>query len=270
MPTYAILGATGSTGQALLRHLLSSSSSEIQVNAYARSSKKLEKLYPDIVRKPNVKVFEGNLDNVSLLASCLAGVTTAFVVLGANVSYPGMRIVQEAAHSVVAALCHLRSQDRFTSPRILFLTSAGINEHMHDRSSAVFVWLLHKALSYSYEDLSLAQSYLKLHKSWLKVVFIQPGALSNDVASGYSLSTERGTQGFLSYADLAAGMVEIAGRKDEKSLDDGEFDWREVMIVPTSDKVKFNMEAPRNLVRGLVAHFVPSAYWGLKRVGLVV
>ncbi|KAL8825262.1 MAG: hypothetical protein Q9191_004521, partial [Dirinaria sp. TL-2023a] len=250
MPNYAILGATGATGQALLKHLTSSSSSsDTRINAYARSRARLEKMSPKLVSDPNIQIFEGSLDNISLLASCLSGVSTAFVVIGANVSYPGTRIVQEAVHSVVAALCHLRSQDPFTSlPRILLLSSIGINPRAHENGPAFFNWLLHSALSYSYEDLELAQSYLQLHKSWLKAVFIQPGALSNDVAKGHRLCSDGNTQGFISYADVAAGMVEIAERSEAtKGVEGGEFDWEPVVIAPTSDKVDFNWDAPRNL-----------------------
>ena len=273
MPSYAILGATGATGQALLRHLTSSSyAPDTRINAYARSRVRLEKMFPGLVTKSNIQIFEGSLTNIPLLASCLSGVSTAFVVIGTNVSYPGTRIVQEAAHSVVAALCHLRSQDPSTSiPRILILTSAGINPRADEDMPAVFHWLLHKALSYSYEDLQLAQSYLQLHKSWLQVVFVQPGGLSNDVARGHRLSTEGTTRGFISYADVASGMIEIAGRSEAaEGMKGGEFDWKAVVIVPTSDHVKFNWDAPRNLVRGLVAHFVPLVYRGLRRVGVVL
>lgn len=273
MPSYAILGATGSTGQALLRHLTSSSSSsDTRINAYARSRAKLEKMSPGLITKSNIQIFEGSLDNIPLLASCLSGVSTAFVVIGTNVSYPGTRIVQDAAHSVVAALCHLRSQDSSSSiPRILILTSAGINPRAHESGGAVFHWLLHKALSYSYEDLKLAQSYLQLHRSWLRAVFVQPGGLSNDVAKGYRLCTEGNVRGFISYADVAAGMVDIAERSEAaKGAEGGEFDWEAVVVVPTSDNVTFNWDAPRNLVRGLVAHFVPLLYRGLRRVGVVV
>lgn len=270
MPSYAILGSTGSTGQEILKRLASSPSSDTTINAYARSKAKLEKLSPEALGKSNVKVFEGGLNNVPLLASCLSGTEAAFVVLGANVSSPGMRIAQEAAHSVVAALCHLRSKDPACSlPRLLFLSSAGVNPRLRGDTSKIFSWVLRTGLSYVYEDLELAQAYLELHRSWLSVIFVQPGGLSEDIARGHKLSTEH-TEGFISYPDLAAGMIGIAESCSASGQGKGEFDWKGVAVAPASTEVKFNWDAPKNLIRGLVAHFVPWAYWGLRRAGVVI
>ena len=261
MPTYAILGATGATGQCLLNLLLQSSNNK--VHAYVRSRSKLEKLSPKLAAHEDVQIFEGALTNIPLIADCLSNTTAVFVVLGTNVSYPGMRIVQDGAHSLVAALCHIRAHDLgATLPKILFLTSAGVNPHLNRQTPAFMLRVLHTALSYSYDDLEHAEAFLRLHKSWLNVTFIQPGGLAEDVQKGHRLSTES-THGFISYPDLAAGMIEVA------ETPGGLYDWKGVAVVPTAKDVKFNWDAPRNMARGLLAHYLPWAYWAFHSMGLV-
>ena len=98
------------------------------------------------------------------------------------------------------------------------------------------------------------------------MTFIQPGGLSNDVQRGHKVSleaTQKDMQGFISYMDVAAGMVEVAETEGDQ------YNWKGVRVVPTSGDVKFNWGAPMIFVRGLVAHFVPSAYLALKSVGLL-
>lgn len=264
MPTYAILGATGSTGQSLLNLLLQSPDGKNKVHAYVRSRSKLEKLSPEAATNSNVEIFSGALTDIPLLAQCIAGTDTVFVALGSNVSQPGMRIAQEAAHSVVAALCHIRAQDSGAQlPRLLFLSSSSVNPTMSRKKPAFFMKLLHTALSYAYEDLEQAEAFLMLHKDWLNVTFIQPGGLTDDVQKGHTLSTET-THGFISYPDLAAGMIEVAEAKREM------YDWKGVAVVPTAKNVKFNWDAPKNMVRGLLAHFLPPLYWACHSIGLVL
>ncbi|KAL9003937.1 MAG: hypothetical protein Q9180_009875, partial [Flavoplaca navasiana] len=126
MPTYAIIGATGSTGQQILAQLLRSPDNKVKV--YCRSRAKLEKLSPKLAAHPNVDVYPGALNDVQLIADCVADSKAIFLVIGANVSYPGMRMVQDGAHSVVAALSTIRAEDpNAKMPRILLLSSATMN-----------------------------------------------------------------------------------------------------------------------------------------------
>ena len=262
MPTYAIFGATGSTGQCLLKQFLQSPKNTI--HAYVRSKSKLEKLSPQAVAQDNVHVFSGALTDIPLLADCIAGTDAVFVVLGNNVSFPGVRVVQEGAHSVVAALSHIRAQDSNAKlPKLLFLTSAGINPYLNRQAPAFLMKVLHAALTYSYEDLEHTEAFLKLQKSWLDVTFIQPGALVDDVQKGHRLSTEN-THGLISYPDLAAGMIEVAKTEGEQ------YSWKGVAVVPTAKDVKFDWDTPKNLVRGLFSAYFPSTYRLSRSIGLVL
>lgn len=262
MPTYAILGATGSTGQSLLNLLLESPKNNI--HAYARSRAKLEKLSPKLALHENVQIFEGALNNVSLIADCLRGTNAVFVVIGNNVSHPGMRMVEDGAHSVVAALSHIRNADPNAQlPKILILTSSSINPILNRKKPAFLMKILRTGLSYAYDDLEHAEAFLRLQKSWLNVTFIQPPGLTKDVQKGHKLSTEE-THGFISYPDLAAGMIEVAEKEGE------EYNWKGVAVVPTGKGIKFAWDAPRNLTRGMFSHFLPTVYRGCRSIGLVL
>src|SRR4051794_23820266 len=62
MPSYAVLGATGNTGRALIEILLRSPDN--QVNAFCRSKTKLAHLLPDVVTNPRLHVFEGTIHDI--------------------------------------------------------------------------------------------------------------------------------------------------------------------------------------------------------------
>ncbi|KAI4250906.1 MAG: hypothetical protein LQ352_005182 [Teloschistes flavicans] len=155
MPTYAILGATGTTGQCLLDLLLQSPNN--RVHAYVRSRARLEKLSPKLAAHGDVTIFPGALTDIPLIADCIANTSAIFLALGAKGSQPGMRIVQDGAHAVVAALCHIRAQDPNANlPKIILLSAAGVNPIMSRQMPVIVRKLLHTGLSYVYEDLERA------------------------------------------------------------------------------------------------------------------
>ncbi|KAL8785856.1 MAG: hypothetical protein Q9195_008480 [Heterodermia aff. obscurata] len=258
MPTYAVLGATGSTGQALLHLLLQSPKNT--VHAYARSKAKLLKLSPQYTGNDNLQIFEGALTDVSVIANCISNVTAVLCVLGANESAPGLHVAQDAAQSIVAACCHLKAQDPSVSlPKLLFLASATINPHLCRELPAPVHWLLKASFYYVYEDLEYAQAYLELHKSWLNVTFIQPGGLVHDIQRGHAISLER-QQTFLSYLDLAAGFIEVANAGEDL------YKWKAVSVIPTSNGTKIeyrSFKSTSNIVKTRTlpvgAHHVPDA-----------
>ena len=262
MPTYTILGATGKTGGALLQLLLKAP--DANINAYVRSKSKLQHQTPGLEQNDRVTIFEGPISNVLLIASALTpNVDAAFCVLGLNENIPGTRIAQDTAHSVVAALCQIRTTDvTYKPPKLIFLSSGSLNPHIYQKHPFAHAFAS-RAMSNVYMDLSLAETYLRLHESWLNMIFVQPGALVEDEQKGYKLSLDdyAGNSPFLSYLDLAAGMIEMA--------ETGEFDGKSVTLQATSKDVKFEPNAPPQLARGLVWHFAPSLYWIFRSLRLV-
>jgi hypothetical protein len=108
-----------------------------------------------------------------------------------------------------------------------------------------------------YADLIKAEEYLRSQDSWIASTFVKPGGLVHDKQKGHELSTER-QQTFLSFLDLAAGMVEVADTEGDK------WDMKNVSVLPTARDVKFEWMAPINLVKGLLCHFFTSTYRWLK------
>ena len=221
MPTHAILGATGKTGSALLTLLLQSPSPNNQrINLYARSKSKLQSQFPTLNEEKSVRIFHGQLDDVALIAECIRDADTIFSVLGENENIPGMRIAQDAAHVIVAALCQLglptNGAEKKKIPRVIFLSSCSLNPRMYAHDPPLVHRLVSTAFSHAYADLAFAEKFLRLQRGWLKVTFVQPGALVEDVRRGHRLSLDRrGAKGFVSYLDLAAGMLEVAETREE-------------------------------------------------------
>ena len=248
MPTYAILGASGYTGRSLLALLLKDPNNTI--NAYVRSKSKLLALFPGLEGNKSVRIFDGPLNDIPLLASCISSdVNTVFCVLGGNESVPGMRIAQDAAQSLVAALCY---PDPATNggkkvAKIICLSSASLNPRIGANEPRLLLWVVQTAFSYIYADLALAEAYLRLHKSWLDVTFMTPGGLVEDEQKGHVLTMDH-VKTFLSYPDLAAGMIEVAEL--------GSYDWKHVGVSPTGKNVKIEYGVfPNPILLCLVRHF---------------
>ncbi|KAL8643844.1 MAG: hypothetical protein Q9226_008085 [Calogaya cf. arnoldii] len=261
MPTYAILGATGKTGGALLELLLKDPNNHI--NAYVRSKAKLLEQRPDLEKNENIDIYEGSIFDIHLIASTLnPRVHTAFCVLATNENIPGTRIAQDTACSVIAALSLLRNTDvNFTPPKLIFLSSASLNATMSAQLPAIAKALITRAMSHVYADLRFAENNLRLHWSWLDATFVQPGGLTEDVQKGHTLSKDKMSDGFVSYLDLAAGMIEIA--------ESGTYNWMGVSVNATAKDVKFEPNAPPQILRGLVWHCAPWLYWTCRSLSIV-
>lgn len=259
MPTYAILGATGSTGQAILDNL--SKSPKYTVNAYVRSKAKLERLRPGISQSDKVNIFEGDLRDIPLMTRCISNVSAIFATVAVNANVPNCTIAQDTAQVIVAALCNLRTQNPDAKlPRVIVLSSATVNPTFSRDMPAPFHWILETACSNIYGDLRRAEQYMRLHKSWMNATFVQPGGLVHDKQKGHALSLER-QQTFLSFLDLAAGMIEVADAE-------GKYDWMGVSVVPTAKDVKVEWMVPLFMCAGLTLHFLPWTYGVFQYLGI--
>ncbi|KAL8741775.1 MAG: hypothetical protein Q9190_005656 [Brigantiaea leucoxantha] len=258
MPSYAVLGATGATGKNVLKLL--AKNPENNINVYVRSKSKLLSQVPDIESNKRIHVFSGNLSDTALMSSCLENTDAVFATVASNDNMPGTHVAQDTAHSVVVALMDLRMRDlQIKIPTIIWLSSASLNQKFHDHIPKAAHWILMTANSYVYQDLMHAQDYLKLHEKWLSAVYVQPGALVEDKQHGHYLSTEKEGP-FLSYADLAAGMIEIA--------ETGGYDWKGVAVVPATNKTAIEWKVPLVLARNMTWHFAPWLYWLTKSLRL--
>jgi putative NADH-flavin reductase len=262
MSSFAILGVTGSTGQEITKYLLKSPSDKI--NIYVRSRSKLRAIFPGIDSKENVTIFEGKIEDVELIERCVSGTRAVFSCVAASDNVPGLRIAQDTAQVIVAAFSQIRTRNPNAKlPKLIVMSSGSVNPKFAAEQPKIVHWLLWHGLSNIYTDLEQAEWYLRLQKGWLNVTFIQPGGLVHDVQKGYALSTERCGGTFLSFADLSAGMIDIA------RMESDHYAWKGVAVVPTNSDVKIPYGSALALGKGLTWWMLPWLYWVCKYLGLV-
>ncbi|KAI9811633.1 MAG: hypothetical protein M1827_005382 [Pycnora praestabilis] len=259
MPSYAILGATGGTGGNILKLL--SKFQDNKINVYVRNKHRFHHLFPDIATREQIHIFDGPLNDVSLVASCLENVSAVFACIAINQNVPGMRVAQDQAQIIVAALCEIRAREPSARmPKIILLSASSINPHLTRDRPALPNWFLKSCLSYLYDDLAHAESYLKLHSSWLDITYVQPGGLVEAAPRGHVISFDHEIT-FLSYADLAAGMIEVA--------ETGGYEGKSLSINPASPGTPMRKSIVYDVPIGFVWHWMPWLWFLLHYIGLV-
>ncbi len=253
MPSYAVLGASGGIGCSLLRVLLQSPDNEI--NAYCRSRAKLYRVFPEAANNDQVRIFEGRLDDVSLLADCIRGTHAVFLAVGVHDNMPGCTLARDTVSVTVAALDQICTNGAIGTrlPRVIMLSSASLEEAFCGDVPIFVHWLLDRASSNLYDDLAKAEALLRMQESWLCSVFVKPGGLVQDRQGGHEVSTTTAKTP-LSFLDLAAGMVEIA---DDKM---GQYDMKSVSVLPTANNVAFPWDCVYFTLTGLLFHYFPWTY----------
>ena len=137
-------------------------------------------------------------------------------------------------------------------PAVVVLSSASMNEEFTKNTPGLVTWLVHVAMSNVYLDLGLAEVVWNMHRSWVDVIFVQPGALVEAEQRGHEVLVEQPKKAFLSYLDLAAGMIEVAERRKEFG------GWKKVTVGATGN-TGFSWQTPMNLVGGLLSRVMPYA-----------
>lgn len=254
--TYAILGSTGNCGSALIQNLLKRP--DARIHAYCRNKDKLLRLLPDLEDKKHVEIFEGNIQDLDLLTTCVTSCRAIFLCISTNDNVPGCRMAQDTATAVIQALQRLhRDQEKrdgpMHMPKLVLLSSGTIDEQFSRQLPAVLHWILLRSASYVYQDLIDTERFLRAQEKWLQTIYIKPGALSVDLQRGYTLSlTEQ--DGPLSYLDLAAGMIEAVDAPK------GRYDSRNVCVNPVNGKASFPAGTPLCIITGLLRHYFPSLH----------
>lgn len=257
MATYAVLGATGNCGTALIESLLRSSP-EARIHAFCRNKSKLLRLLPDLETEPSkVDIFEGGIHDDDLLRSCIRGCHAVFLAISTNDNVPGCRMAQDTAAAVLRALdIDIDSKDETkleprAMPKLVLLSSATLDDQLSCNTPPLVRWILLKSASHVYDDLRQAERLLRAHQDVVSTIFIKPGGLSVERTSyGHALSL-REEKSPLTYVDLANAMVEAADDPD------GRYDMRNVGVVYTEGPAGFPSGAPMCIAMGLVRHFAP-------------
>jgi oxidoreductase AflX len=189
---------------------------------------------------------------VECLEKCISGTSAVFSCVATNENVPGCSIALDAAHSIIAALCRIRFKDpSAVLPRIVVLSALPVNEKLSQNMSPLVRNMLFLGEGNIYEDLRRAEKYYRLHSTWVSVTFVQPGGLSVDTPKGHVISTEKAAE-WLSYADLAAAMIEVADS-------DGKYDWMGITVL-SKGKTRFNSKAPSMLAQGILWSMMPWLY----------
>lgn len=260
MATYAVLGATGNTGNSLIQLLLQSPNTK--VHAYCRNKAKLRRILPEVLGNENVEIFEGSIEDVNLLANCVRGCRAVFLTVTSNDNIPGCHMAQDCARTVIQALEKIRAESGpgAKMPKMVLLSSATIDEHLNRNMPRLFKPIMKTAASQVYEDLIVTERLLRAQQDWLSTIFIKPGGLSVDKQRGHKLSLDD-QESFISYMDLAAAMIEAADDPD------GRYDMKNVGVVNTGGGAKFPRGTPLCIIVGLLRHFFPALHPYLMSTG---
>lgn len=266
MPTYTVLGATGSTGSELVKLLMNKPDAELHV--YARSESKLNSMFPSISSNPNVKAFFGPVTDTALLSRCISDSAAVFSTVATNSNEPGCSVAQTVAASIVSALEHLRwlakggadGGGSWQPPRVIWLTSMSVNPAATKFISPVVKPILYRALWYTYEDLRMAEEYIKTEAPWIPLTCVCPGGLVEDAPQGVEVG-QNSYSDTLGYADLAAGMLMMA--EDDSSRNQS---WGLASKGPTRSGLMFRTNAHR-VILGLVSSYVPGAFGVIRWLG---
>ena len=273
MPTYALLGATGSTGSAVLNHLLTRSpSSGLTLNLYVRSPSKLYKLHPSLSptlpKHPRVVIFEGTLQTPEVLADALRDADVVISCIGENENIPYMSVVTDAAEALIDTCERLRAElgADYKTKLAVVLSSSTTSKTLRKSLPALAQWLLETGLNWAYGDLRRAErKFMALYEKskkeaipLLNVIFAKPGGIVPTIQgvgpTGHELSTEV-VSPLVGYADLGAGMVEMAERCEELGLA-----WKDVSVNATGRVGSDAWDKMKILLGGLFANLAPGIW----------
>lgn len=254
--TYAILGATGNCGSAVLKTLLQQDRTT-RIHAFCRSKSKLLNRFTGLENKEQVKIFQGNIQDANLMTSCVRDCRAVFLCVSTNDNIPECRLAQDTASSVIEALREIREkpmgekgQNLGRLPKLVLLSSGTVDEQFSRHVPWLLLPILQRSASYVYKDLIEAEALLRSEDDWLTSIFMKPGALSVDERRGYALSLQE-QEGPTSYLDLAAAMIEAADNPD------GAYDGKSVSTICTNGPAKFPSGTPLCIVTGLLRHYFP-------------
>lgn len=250
MATYAVLGATGNCGIALIDNLVRRK--DVKVNAYCRNKAKLIAKLPQVGNDKRVQVYEGSIYNIDLLVHCIRDTQVIFHVVTTNDNVPGCHVSLDTAKSIISALekTKVNSKVGTKMPKIVLLSSSTIDDHLSRHMAWWFRLILRTSASNVYADLQRTEEFLRSQHELVSTIFMKPGGLTVDVQHGHQLSLDH-DESFVSYLDLSAAMIEAADDTENR------FDMRNVSVINLNGSAKFPKGTPMCILMGLVRHFFP-------------
>lgn len=207
---------------------------------------------PELAENKRLNIFNGQVTDVDLLTTCIRGNRAVFLTATTNDNVPGIRVSQDLAYAVIAALDRIKAESNSsaTMPKLVLLSSATIDKHLNRRIPWWFLPIIKRAASHVYDDLIAAERFLREKQDLVTTIFIKPGGLAVDQARGHKLSFDE-QESFIAYEDLAAAMVEAADDPEER------YDMKNVSVVNTGGSAAFPQGTPACILYGLLRHFFP-------------
>ena len=222
MPVYALLGATGSSGRAILRALFLHPNEDITLNIFVRSRAKLEKAFLNIEMTTTFQInfFEGTSSDSTILQQCLKDVDVVMACIGSNISTPGISLITDTANAIISALqSHQQAQGPvYEPPTIIQLRSLSLNPLLKARQPWLAQICAPFCFYHIYADLERACNLFAGSPGLLSYIFIDPPSIHDadgTTPTGYRLVLDEDQAPSLSYADLGAAFCEVAERRDE-------------------------------------------------------
>lgn len=224
MPAYAIIGATGSTGSAILRCLLSEPPRNLQLSILVRSKSKLLKAFPELEETLAfaLRIIEGTSTDVNALERCLEDAVVVFMCVGRNESKRGVSLSYDTAAAVVKTLktLHKLQGSDYATPTIIQLRSASLNPLLSRENP----WIVNRIVKFylRYELQRACNFYTSAAKDstvgYFDNILVDPPTIydaGGTERTGFKLISEGEHQPALSHADLGVVMCAIAERRVE-------------------------------------------------------
>lgn len=228
MPVYALFGATGSTGSAILRSLISHPPANLELNIFVRSKSKLLTAFPDL---ENTTLFQttivvGTPTDTTATRACLQNADVVFACIGSNYSTPGISLITDTASAILSALeFHRNAQGpAYKTPTVIQLRSASLNPILKAQIPWIAQKLVFFVFGHIYEDLeracNLFASSADAAPGLLEHIWVDPPSIHDPdglVPTGHELMLDENEkqQPDLSYADLGVAFCEVAERRAE-------------------------------------------------------
>lgn len=221
MPTHAILGATGATGSAVLRFLLSLETSRPRINVFVRSKTKLVATFPKLEREKDVYIFASPLSDHATMKQCLKDTEVIYNCVATNISKRGVDVARSSADAVLSSLQELREDNKesFLPPLLVLLRSSMLAHEKTNLAERLPMF----ALGHLFDDLKAAcemyKSAANENLPLLTYIFVDPPGLHDPDGverTGFELIKNGNViRPDLNYADLGAAMVEAGNREME-------------------------------------------------------
>lgn len=228
MPQYALMGATGGTGTAILRYLLENPPKELTLNILIRNKPKLLNQFPDLEENSSftVNIIEGGSQDTAAIRRCITGCSIIMQCIASNVSSPGASLGYDTTCALIDTLKEIQKDDpsSYQTPTILYLRAAPLNKAFGEDIPAFAEAIMWYCLHYCYSDHAKASTFYEStareNPDLMHYIFVDPPGLQDPNGmerTGYVLLTtnERRLPPGLMYADLGAAFCEIAERQVE-------------------------------------------------------